>query len=61
MTCDMRPNHKPEPQNGAHYRKNLRLPENLAEKVETMLSVNAPTEELREALGGMDNKISTLF
>ncbi len=34
---------------------------NLAEQVETMLSVNAPTEELREALGGMDNKISTFF
>ncbi len=60
MKCDMRHNRKPEPQDGAHYRKNLGLPENLAENVETMLSVNAPTEELREALVGMDNKISTI-
>ncbi len=61
MKCDMRHNHQPEPQDCAHYRKNLRLPENLAGKEETMLSVNAPTEELREALVGMDNKIPTLF
>ncbi len=59
--CDTRHNHKPKPQDCAHDRKNLRLPENLAEKVETMLSVNAPTEEVREALVDMGNKIPTLF
>ncbi len=61
MKFEVRHNHKPEPQDGAHYRTNLRLPESLAENVGIMLSVKGPIEELREALTGMDYELSTLF
>ncbi len=41
-------------------RKKLRLPENLNEKMETMLSVNALTEKLRETRIGMGDYLSKL-
>ncbi len=37
-----------------------RLPENVNAKVETILSVNAPNEEMREALIGMNDELSEL-
>ncbi len=61
MQFDMKNSRTREPHDGAYHRKNLRLSENLNEKVEVMLSAIALTEELRETLIGMDDELSNLL
>ncbi len=53
MKSVMKHNHKPDPRIYDHYRKNLRLPVALTDKVEALISVAAPPNKLCGALRGI--------
>ncbi len=61
MQFDIKNSRTREPHDGAYHRKNLRLSENMKEKVEVKPSANVLTDELRETFIGVDDELSKLL